>query len=105
MRLWDDPCVQRALVGGAEIAYRVSGDGPPMVLIHAAGLADFFKPLVDSDLRSRFPVISYQRVGYGLSSRAAAGVGIADQAEHCRGLLDHLGHDSAHVVDTRPVES
>ena len=90
--------LKTALVGGVELAYRVVGSGQPVVLIHAAGLADFFAPLVDSDLRSRAQVISYHRVGYGGSSPAARGTLISDQAEHCRGLLHHLGHSSAHVV-------
>ena len=90
--------LETARVGGVELAYRVVGSGEPVVLIHAAGLADFFAPLVDSDLRNRVQVISYHRVGYGGSSPAARGTLISDQAEHCRGLLHHLGHSSAHVV-------
>lgn len=83
---------------GVELAYRVDGEGTPVILIHAAGLADFFAPLHDSQLRERAQVITYHRVGYGRSSPALNGTTISDQAGHCRGLLHHLGHSSAHVV-------
>lgn len=90
--------MQTVVVDGVEIAYRVVGDGAPVVLIHAAGLADFFAPLADSRLGKRFQVISYHRVGYGQSGAAPAHTQIGDQALHCLRLLEHLGHQSAHVV-------
>lgn len=42
-----------AVVEGVQLAHRVSGAGVPVILIHAAGLADFFAPLYswDSDRR------------------------------------------------------
>jgi pimeloyl-ACP methyl ester carboxylesterase len=86
----------RARIGDVDIAYQVSGQGDPVVLVHAAVLADFFAPLAER--LDGFQVISYDRVGYGRSSRPSGPVEIADQAEHCRALLEHLGHDSAHVV-------
>ena len=86
------------VVHGTEIAYRLVGDGPPVVLIHAAGLADFFAPLLDSELVRHAQLISNHRVGYGRSGRATSTVEIADQAAHCAGLLEHLGDEIAHVV-------
>ena len=90
--------MQTVVVDGATIAYRIAGRGDPVILIHAAGLADFFAPLATSDLASRFQVISYHRIGYGQSSPAPADTQVSDQARHCQLLLRHLGHDSAHVV-------
>ena len=40
-----------AVVDGMEIAYRVAVQGPPVVLIHAAGLADFFAALHSPEWR------------------------------------------------------
>lgn len=89
--------LQIAVVDGVELAYRVAGDGAPVVLIHAGGLADFFAPLY-SELRHRAQVISYHRIGYGRSGPVPAATQISDQAGHCRGLLEHLGYRAAHVV-------
>lgn len=90
--------MQTVVVDGLEIAYRVAGRGAPVILIHAAALADFFAPLADSDLVNRFQVISYHRIGYGQSDAAPADTQLSDQARHCQQLLRHLGHESAHVV-------
>ena len=57
--------MQTAVLDGLEIAYRVPGRGAPVILIHAAGLADFFTPLADSDLLNPFQKICYHRVGFG----------------------------------------
>ena len=69
-----------------------------MVLIHAAGLADFFAPLQYSVLQRRARVISYHRTGYGQSQAATNAVQISDQARHCQGLLEQLGYQAAHVL-------
>ena len=42
--------------------------------------------------------MSYHRVGFAGSSRATAPLSIADQADHARMLLQHLGIPRAHVV-------
>lgn len=90
--------MRTAAIDGVRIAYRVMGDGEPVVLIHGAGLADFFVPLENSGLRRYAQIISYHRIGYGHSGSATSAVEIRDQGRHCRDLLRHLGHDSAHVV-------
>ena len=90
--------LRTARVEGVQLAYRVVGDGEPVLLVHAAGLAEWFAPLVESDLRRRHQVITYHRAGYGRSGPIAPETLIGDQAEQCRGLLHHLGHASAHVV-------
>ena len=94
----EDSDMQTAVVDGTLIAYQVAGDGPPVVLIHAAGLADFFAPLQQSVLQRRARVISYHRIGYGQSQAATNSVQISDQARHCQGLLEQLGYQAAHVV-------
>lgn len=90
--------MQTVDIDGAEVAYRLTGHGAPLILIHAAGLADFFKPLEDTELGNRYQVISYHRIGYGQSCPAPPDTQISDQAHHCQRLLQHLGHRSAHVV-------
>ena len=90
--------MQTAVVDGTLIAYQVAGDGAPVVLIHAAGFADFFAPLQHSVLQRRARVISYHRIGCGQSQAAPNAVQISNQARHCQGLLDQLGYQAAHLV-------
>lgn len=90
--------MKRIAVEGVRLACWVAGHGAPVVLVHAAGLADFFAPLFHSGLRDRVRLISYHRVGYGRSDRATQSTQISDQANQCRALLEHLGFPRAHVV-------
>jgi 3-oxoadipate enol-lactonase len=47
---------------------------------------------------ARHRLILYHRAGYAGSSHPWGEVTIADHARHCRGLLDHLGIERAHLV-------
>ena len=54
--------------GGVSIACEVSGEGPPLVLVHGAGSARWSFDLVRPELESRFTVIAVDRRGRGDSS-------------------------------------
>lgn len=91
--------MQRARVDGAELEYQADGTGEPVVLIHGGVLADGLSPLASQPaLAEHHRIVSYHRVGYAESSKAEGDVEIADQAVHCRALLDHLGVERVHVV-------
>jgi pimeloyl-ACP methyl ester carboxylesterase len=53
---------------GVNIACEVSGEGPPLVLVHGAGSARWSFDLVRPELDSRFTVIAIDRRGRGDSS-------------------------------------
>jgi pimeloyl-ACP methyl ester carboxylesterase len=89
----------RANLDGVELEYVIRESGEPVVLMHAGVCADFFAPLAaEPALADRYRVLRYHRVGYAGSSRLPGPVSIADQAEHCRALMHHLGIERAHVV-------
>jgi pimeloyl-ACP methyl ester carboxylesterase len=89
----------KAALDGIQLAYEVRGAGEPVVLVHAGGFADWFKPLIEQRaLTDRYRVISYHRIGYGDSSRVSGTVTLIDQAAQLRALLRHLGIARAHVV-------
>lgn len=77
-------------VDGTPIAYRVSGNGDPMVLVHgsATSSADwlFVLPL----LRDRFTVVTMDRRGRGASGDGPA-YAIAREAEDVLAVLDAVG--------------
>ena len=50
---------------GVSIACQVSGEGPPVVLVHGAGSARWSFDLVRPQLESRFTVIAIDRRGRG----------------------------------------
>src|SRR5260370_9019292 len=94
-----EPNRHRVDLGGGQLEVEEHGSGEPVLLIHAALLADWFGPLLaQSNLRERYRLVSYHRVGFAGSSRATPPLSIADQASHARLLLEHLGISRAHVV-------
>ncbi|HZW44055.1 MAG TPA: alpha/beta hydrolase [Dermatophilaceae bacterium] len=83
-------------VDGSELAYRVSGDGPPVLLIHGAfGVLEVWDDVQDS-LATTHQVISYDRRGHGRSPN-----GTSDMRVHARdatGLIEHVAAEPAIVV-------
>jgi pimeloyl-ACP methyl ester carboxylesterase len=91
--------MDRAELEGITLEYELRGEGEPIVLMHAGVCADFFKPLADEPaLAEAYRVLRYHRVGYAGSSPIAGPAGIAEQAAHCRLLMQQLGIPRAHVV-------
>lgn len=94
-----EPAMMRtAAVNNVTLEYEERGVGEPVVLIHAAPLADFFAPLMDQPALGAYRLVRYHRRGYAGSSRTAGRVTVSDQAADLAGLLDHLGIEPAHVV-------
>jgi pimeloyl-ACP methyl ester carboxylesterase len=91
--------MSRAQLDGIALDYEVRGAGDPVILVHAGVFADWFKPLMEAPaLAGRYRLIRYHRIGYAGSSRLAGPVSIAQQAEHLRLLMRHLGIPRAHIV-------
>jgi pimeloyl-ACP methyl ester carboxylesterase len=81
-----------ANVNGVNIAYRVQGDGPPLVLVMGYRLNSTAWPVaLIEQLAQRFTVITLDNRGTGLSDKPVDGYAIANLARDVRGLLDHLG--------------
>ncbi|MFJ3877944.1 alpha/beta fold hydrolase [Streptomyces sp. NPDC090077] len=77
------------------LAYAVSGDGPPVVLVHA-GVADHrMWDDVVSALAERYTVVRYDLRGFGESAPPTAPYRDTDDLLR---LLDHLGHDRVRLV-------
>jgi pimeloyl-ACP methyl ester carboxylesterase len=82
-------------VGGAQLAYRVDGHGPALVLVHA-GIADMrmWDPLV-ALLDHRFTVVRYDMRGHG---ETTYGPGECSDVDDLRALLDALEIESCCLV-------
>src|SRR5688572_9166993 len=89
--------MERFTADGVELEYEVRGDGEPVVLIHAALVADFFAPLMGRPELAAYRLVRYHRAGYA-GSGPGDGVDIGRHAAHCHALLRHLGIDCAHLV-------
>ncbi|MEU6314458.1 alpha/beta hydrolase [Streptomyces sp. NPDC047014] len=77
------------------LSYVVTGDGPPVVLVHA-GVADHrMWDAVVPALAERYTVVRYDLRGFGGSPPPAAPF---DETDDLRRLLDHLGLDRVRLV-------
>lgn len=86
--------MEKAKINDVEIAYEVSGDGEPVLLIHGALIADAMRPLASRLTDHR--TIVYHRRGYGQSTGGPSDV--PTHAADARALLAHLDITSAHIV-------
>jgi pimeloyl-ACP methyl ester carboxylesterase len=91
--------LRRLDLGAIQLEFQERGSGDPVLLIHAALLADWFIPLLaQTRLTRRCRLISYHRAGFAGSSPATAPLSIVDQARHAREVLAELGISRAHLV-------
>ncbi|MEH6609600.1 MAG: alpha/beta hydrolase [Halioglobus sp.] len=91
--------LQRVNVDGVNIAYKVEGAGPPLVLIHSHFYTmRLWQPWVDV-LAKDFTVIRYDLTSHGLTGPDPSGdYSRARGTLLLAGLLDHLGIEQASVA-------
>jgi len=84
-----------AAINGESLYYEVTGEGPPLVLIHGWSLnLRMWDPQI-SELRQHFRVIRFDRRGFGRSGGSEDGTW---DAADLNALLDHLGEGEVHVL-------
>ena len=83
---------------GLEIAYQRVGRGPPLVLVHGAGVdGRMWQPQLKA-LADEFTIIAWDEPGAGRSDDLPAGFGLADYAHCLAGVIEALGLGRAHVA-------
>ncbi|MGW1767226.1 alpha/beta fold hydrolase [Streptomyces sp. NPDC002073] len=85
-------------VGGVEVAYARVGHGPPLVLVHGAGVdGRMWQPQL-AGLEDEFTVVAWDEPGAGRSSDLPAGFGLADFAHCLAAVIEALRLGPAHVA-------
>ncbi|MGW0599864.1 alpha/beta fold hydrolase [Streptomyces sp. NPDC002776] len=87
-------------VRGVEVAYARVGDGPgpPLVLVHGAGLdGRMWRPQTEA-LAGDFTVVAWDEPGAGRSSDVPGGFGLADYARALAAVIEDLRLGPAHVA-------
>ncbi|OWK34871.1 Beta-ketoadipate enol-lactone hydrolase [Fimbriiglobus ruber] len=83
---------------GCRIAYKVRGDGPPVIFIQGVGVhGDGWSPQVDT-LSSRYRCLTFDNRGLGQSQSAVGALSIEQMASDALAILDALEWKTAHVV-------
>ncbi len=86
-----------ALTGDAKTAYSVSGDGPPLLLIHGAEASRHMFDALAPLLAKRFTVIAYDQRDCGETESPPVATTLAQLALDAKTLVRSLGFVSAHV--------
>ncbi|GGZ38833.1 alpha/beta fold hydrolase [Streptomyces poonensis] len=87
--------LRHRVVHGYRRAYRLAGEGPPLVLIHGIGDSSATWAEVIPDLARRHTVIAPDLLGHGASDKPRADYSVAAYANGVRDLLTALGIESA----------
>ena len=81
-----------------KIAYERVGEGPPLVLVHGAGVdGRMWRPQLTA-LADEFTVVAWDEPGAGRSDDVPAGFGLADYAHCLAAVIDALALGPAHVA-------
>ena len=86
-------------VNGVKIAYRVQGEGPPLVLVMGYRLGSMAWPTAFIEqLARRFMVITLDNRGTGLSDKPVKGYAIVNMARDVCGVVDDLNLSQVHML-------
>ena len=89
---------QRVAIHGHQIAYRVGGSGPVLILVHGMAGSSATWRFVLPALAERYTVIAPDLVGHGGSAKPRGDYSLGGFANNLRDLMVALGHDRATVV-------
>lgn len=85
-------------VAGCPLAYKVVGEGPPVVFLQGVGLhGDGWLPQTEV-LRARYRCVTVDNRGIGLSKPVGAALSIDRMAKDTLAVMDALGIAEAHLV-------
>jgi pimeloyl-ACP methyl ester carboxylesterase len=90
--------IQHVSIHGHDMAYRMEGRGPALLLLHGiAGSSRTWRDVIPQ-LTDRFTVIAPDLMGHGLSEKPVGDYSLGAFASGIRDLLDVLDIDQASVV-------
>jgi pimeloyl-ACP methyl ester carboxylesterase len=92
-----DAAMERFSLGNVDLAYEMTGDGDPVLLIHGGGIADTMATLAPPLVAAGHRVVWYHRRGYGHST-GEAHLSVASHAADAIALVEHLNLGPAHIV-------
>ena len=94
-----DRVMDQALVHGREVAYRLEGQGPLIVLVHGMAGSGATWDLAMPKLAERYAVLALDLPGHGSSAKPVDGdYSLGAFASIVRDLMVTLGHDRATIV-------
>ncbi|MGA2212242.1 MAG: alpha/beta fold hydrolase [Bryobacteraceae bacterium] len=92
------PQLQTFEFEGCRFAYRVEGEGPPLMMIQGVGAqGTAYNPQIEI-LKARYACLTFDNRGIGASQPAAKKITVSQMARDALALMDHVGWSSAHII-------
>ncbi|WP_028581457.1 alpha/beta fold hydrolase [Desulfogranum japonicum] len=86
------------IFNGRTVRYGVTGDGPPVVLVHGTPWSSFnFRHLIDA-ISKDFTVYYYDLIGYGQSDKSPGDVSLGIQNQVLDRLLNYWGLEKPAII-------
>jgi 3-oxoadipate enol-lactonase len=85
-------------MAAVEVSYRISGEGPPLYLVHGIGARKTTWDELIAGLQDRFTCVSYDLRGHGESPVAPTPYTLDDLVDDLEALRAKLGHEQIHVA-------
>ena len=98
MTAWANFAVRRIRLSDVELAVRIGGEGPPLVLLHGFPQHSLMWHAVAPRLAERFTVIVPDQRGQGGSGVTETGYSKTALAADVAGMLDALDYEQAHIA-------
>ncbi len=93
---WDLPEIY--IFEGRPVRYGVTGNGPPLVIVHGTPWSSFNMRHIIRDLSKDFTVHYHDLIGYGQSDKKPGDVSLGIQNQILDGLLNHWGLENPPVI-------
>ncbi len=91
--------IKTVQVGDIEMAYKVMGQGEPLVMIIGGnGAMDWWPPEFLANLSSKYKVIVFDNRGMGYTTASPANFSISQFANDTAGLMDAIGIKQANIL-------
>ena len=81
-----------------DVSYRITGEGPPLYLVHGIGARKTTWDTLIAGLEDRFTCVSYDLRGHGDSPVPPPPYSLDELVEDLEALREKLGHESIHIA-------
>lgn len=83
---------------GRTVKYGVTGDGPPVIVVHGTPWSSFNLRYIIEFLSKHFTVFYYDLIGYGQSDKSPGDVSLGIQNQVLDQLLNHWGLEKPAII-------